>query len=244
MKILSIGNSFSADAHVYLRALAEQREISLETVNVAIGGCSLQMHWENIVKGSENYLLGINGGEDWEKELISVRKALKSDTFDVVTLQQVSGFSGQYESYQPYLNDIISYVREFQPSAKLYLHRTWAYEIDSSHGDFPRYGSDQAKMHKAICDATSKASSETGLQLILAADVIDALRKRVAEFDYKNGGKSLCRDGFHLSVYGRYAVALLWLATLTKKPIEPLPFCDLDFDIITQICKIVNEIVQ
>ena len=33
MKILSIGNSFSADAHVYLHSLAKERGIDLDTVN-------------------------------------------------------------------------------------------------------------------------------------------------------------------------------------------------------------------
>lgn len=243
MKILSIGNSFSEDAHFYLHALAEQRGIDLQTVDIAIGGCSLQMHWNNIVNGSVNYLHNINGGDDYEKEDISVEQALKSNAFDVITLQQVSHYSGQYETYQPYLNDIISYVRKFQPNARLYLHRTWAYEIDSTHGEFSRYDCDQRKMYEAICKATSQIAKETDTKLILSADVIQALRERVPKFDYKNGGESLCRDGFHLSSIARYAVALTWLATLSNKMVEPMMFMDFDFDTIKEICKIVNEIV-
>ncbi len=235
MKILSIGNSFSEDAHVYLHTLAKERKMDLETVNVAIGGCSLQMHWDNIEKGNVNYLLGINGGE-WEKDRVSIEQILKSDIFDVVTLQQVSGCSGQYETYQPYLNNIITYVRRLQPNARLYIHRTWAYEIDSEHGDFPRYDCDQKKMYEAICNATNQIAQEVGAELILSGDVIQALRERVPEYDYKNGGESLCRDGFHLSTTARYAVSLAWLATLTKKAILPLPFQDLEPDTITQIC--------
>lgn len=241
MKILSIGNSFSADAHVYLHELAKQRGIDLETVNIAIGGCSLQTHWENVLEGKVNYLHNVNGGEEWLSEHVSVEQALKGDTFDVITVQQVSGYSGIYESYQPYLNDLIAYVRKFQPSARLYIHRTWAYEIDSQHGDFPKYGCDQHKMYEEICKATEQASSDTGLPLILSGNVIQALRERVSEFDYKNGGASLCRDGFHLSTYARYAVSLTWLATLTGKPVAPMPFLDLDANVISKICKTVNE---
>jgi hypothetical protein len=244
MKILSIGNSFSADAHVYLHDLATQRGLNLETVNVAIGGCSLQRHWDNIVNNSTSYLLNVNGGEEWEKDLVSIEQILKGDVFDVITLQQVSGYSGEYDSYQPYLNNIISYIRKFQPNARLYIHRTWAYEIDSTHSDFPRYDNDQAKMHEAICQATSKASEETGASLISSVDVIYALRRDVAKFDYKNGGESLCRDGFHLSTYARYAVALTWLATLTGSPVAPLPFMEFDFDLITKTCEIVNKITE
>lgn len=112
MKVLSIGNSFSEDAHIYLYNVAKERGIDLETVNIAIGGCSLQRHWENIVNNSVSYLYNANGGEEWEKDLVSVEQALKSHTFDAVTLQQVSGYSGEYQSYQPYLNNIILYVRK------------------------------------------------------------------------------------------------------------------------------------
>ena len=243
MKILSIGNSFSEDAHVYLHALAMQRGIDLQTANAAIGGCSLQMHYDNIVNGSAKYLHNINGGEEWEKDLASLEQILKSDTFDAVTLQQVSGYSGEYESYQPYLDNIISYVRKHQSSARLYLHRTWAYEIDSQHGDFPRYGSNQEQMLQAIRKATKQISEETGTTLILTGDVIQELREGVARFDYKNGGESLCRDGFHLSPYGRYAAALTWLATLTEKPATPMGFMDFDINVINEICKAVNKIV-
>lgn len=243
MKILSIGNSFSEDAHVYLRALAEQRSIDLETVNLAIGGCSLQAHWENIEKCNANYLHNVNGGEGWDKELVTIEEILKSEQFDAITLQQVSGFSGQYETYQPYLDNIISFVRKHQPNARLYLHRTWAYEIDSTHGDFPKYDCDQQKMYQSICKTTEKIANEIGATLIKSGDVIQALRENVSKFDYKNGGESLCRDGFHMSVTGRYAIALVWLATLTDKPVEPLPFGELDLETITEICTVVNKTV-
>ena len=48
MRILSIGNSFSQDAHKWLHELAQDNDVDLETVNLYIGGCSLKMHWENI----------------------------------------------------------------------------------------------------------------------------------------------------------------------------------------------------
>ena len=41
--------------------------------------------------------------------------------------------------------------------------------------------------------------------------------------------------------YARYAVSLTWLATLTDKPVAPMPFLDLDLKVISKICKIVNE---
>lgn len=243
MRILSIGNSFSEDAQAYLHALAEQRGIDLTAVNLAIGGCSLQTHWENVEQGNANYLYGINGGA-WADKLVTIEEILTTQHFDAVTLQQVSGFSGQYETYQPYLNNLAVYVREKQPGAILFFHRTWAYEIDSPHGHFPFYDCDQKKMYNALCRASDSACLVTGAAPIPAGDVIQTLRETVPAFDYVGGGESLCRDSFHMSeTYGRYAVALCWLATLCGKRVEPMPFMDLDETLIAEICKIVNEVV-
>ena len=45
IKVLSIGNSFSQDATRYLEEIAQGRIFSR---NCYIGGCSLEMHWNNI----------------------------------------------------------------------------------------------------------------------------------------------------------------------------------------------------
>lgn len=244
MKILSIGNSFSVDAHAYLRDVAQQRGEELDLVDLAIGGCSLQTHWENIENNNANYLHMINGYENWNASRVTIEEIIKSDQFDIVTLQQVSHFSGMYETYQPYLNNIVDYVKKLQPNAKLYFHRTWAYEIDSTHKEYSLYDNNQKKMYEAICKASKTASIEIGAKLIKSGDVIQAMREKIPTFDYANGGQSLCCDGFHMShTYGRYAVALTWLATLTGKKVYPMPFMELDSNLIAQICQIVNEIV-
>lgn len=244
MKILSIGNSFSVDAHAYLSALGKEAGVEITAVNLAIGGCSLKKHWENVESNSKSYLHLINDN-GWGDPLVTIDEIIKNEKFDIVTLQQVSHFSGQYETYQPYLNSLIDYVRKHQPDAKLYFHKTWAYEIDSQHSEFPIYDCDQIKMYKAIDSVSKKVCQETGLTPILSGDVIQAMRERIPMFDYKNGGESLCLDdGFHMSrTYGRYAVALTWLATLTGEQVSPIPFKELDNEIIAKIAEIVNEIV-
>ncbi len=243
MKILSIGNSFSDDAHAFLHTLAKEYGKDLSTVNLVIGGCSLERHWNNVVGNIRDYGLCINGTE-WSDNCVTLEDTIKSDEFDVVTLQQVSHFSGKADTYQPYLENLASYVRKHQPNAKLYFQRTWAYEIDSNHSEFYLYDNDQKKMYDALISVSGAAAESISAITIPSGDVIQAMRERIPEFDYKNGGESLCRDGFHLSMtYGRYAASLTWLATLTSKRVEPLPFMELDTGIIAKICDIVNEIV-
>ena len=242
MKILSIGNSFSDDSHAYLYELSKKAEVEIKTVNLVIGGCSLERHFQNAEANEKAYALCING-TDWKEERISIEDALKSEEFDVITLQQVSHFSGMYETYQPYLDSLISYVKEYQPNAKLYFHKTWAYEIDSNHSEYYLYNNDQSLMYKKLCEASKIAVEKVGA-VIPTGDVIQTMREKIPQFDYKNGKESLCRDGFHLSLtYGRYAAALTWLTALTGKKAEPIPFMELDINILSQISDIINEIV-
>ena len=48
MKILAIGNSFSEDATTYLHQIGEAAGVKNQIVNLYIGGCPLETHWENI----------------------------------------------------------------------------------------------------------------------------------------------------------------------------------------------------
>ena len=50
MKVLAIGNSFSEDATRYLHQIGEAAGVKNQIVNLYIGGCPLETHWENIEK--------------------------------------------------------------------------------------------------------------------------------------------------------------------------------------------------
>ena len=87
MKLLSIGNSFSTDAHFYLHRLAKLNGVDLYTANLFIGGCSLQTHWLNVTEDNAYYDYEINGNTAERK--ISIAEALAECEWDVVTFQQV-----------------------------------------------------------------------------------------------------------------------------------------------------------
>ena len=240
MKLLSIGNSFSQDAHKWLHQLAVACGIDLETVNLYIGGCSLETHWKNVEEENEYYELGRNGGNT--ERMITIQEALTMDNWDVITVQQVSNFSGMPESYEPYLSNLVALIRKTCPNAKLYFHQTWAYEIDSQHPAFVNYGNDQHTMFNRILATSQQMAEKIGAQLIPAGAFIQYLRENVTDFDYANGGLSLCRDGFHMSWdYGRFAVAAIWLRTLVGHPIATSTFEDFDSDKVAKILQCANE---
>ena len=222
MKILSIGNSFSQDAHKWLHKLAADNGLSVDTVNLYIGGCSLEQHWQNTKADAADYDLEHNGGEAVGK--ISICQALQTDRYDVVTLQQASHFSGIPESYSPYITELAALVRRYQPTAKIYFHQTWTYEkyedptpySNYYRQIFANYGYDQEEMYRKLLECSNMAAELINADIIPVGTVVHRLRQQTSAFHQVSGGIPLSRDGYHLSWdYGRYAAAAVWLYTLT-----------------------------
>lgn len=217
LKILAIGNSFSQDATAYLHDIVMADNEESKIVNLYIPGCSLKTHWKNIKNEQAAYEYELNGLRTGR--MVSIKEALKEDEWDFITLQQVSNDSGIYKSFYPYIRNIRDYVKHKVPGAKILLHETWAYEIDSCHFAFIKYGFNQKKMFQAILDTYNRVSKDLLLDIIPSGHVIQALRE-LPVFDYAGGGISLCRDGFHMSLfYGRFAVAAVWYEKLFGKSI-------------------------
>ena len=129
MNILSIGNSFSQDAQRYLHKIAKADGCSVNAFNLFIGGCSLSLHYRNMLNEQKAYTLEMNGESTGFK--VSLKEALLNRDWDIVTVQQVSSKSPYYETYQPYIDKIVEYVRFCVPKAKIAIHQTWAYEQNS-----------------------------------------------------------------------------------------------------------------
>lgn len=223
LRILAIGNSFSQDAQAYLSAIAAADGVSLTAVNLYVGSCSLQQHVDFLRDGSTPYRYEVNGVPI--DRYVSASEVLADGVWDVVTLQQSSAFSGKPETYFPYAEELVNVIRGAQSEARILFHQTWAYEIDSEHGAFFSYDNSQKKMFEAILKASREAARRLGLAMIPTGEVIQRLRSEEA-FDYAKGGRSLCRDGFHLTLtYGRYAAAATWYQTLTGRDIRENSYC-------------------
>lgn len=208
IKILAIGNSFSQDATYYLHQLAKSGGIDTKVVNLYIGGCSLETHWQNIEQDARLYLYEKNGMPS--DQYVSIRETLEEEDWDYVISQQASHFSGIKESYYPYINNLYEYIKEYAPNAERLLHQTWAYETDSTHGCFEWYHHSQQEMYGKLCEAYRAAAGVLGVRMIPSGNVIQTLRQK-EPFIYEKGGMSLCRDGFHMHlIYGRYLLAATW----------------------------------
>lgn len=212
VKVLAIGNSFSQDAvEQYLHELAEADGYQLIIGNLYIGGCSLERHYNNMVNNTADYAyrkIGLDGVKR-ETTSMTLEAGLDDEAWDYVSLQQVSGMSGQYATYDPYLTALINHIKEKLPNAKLILHQTWAYAQNSTHSDFAKYDKDQMTMYQAIVDATTKAYNEHQMDLLVPCGT--AVQNARTTFI----GDNMNRDGYHLNViHGRYTAACTWYESL------------------------------
>ena len=230
LKVLAIGNSFSQNAMTHLHRLADADGVWITTVNLMIGGCTLERHANNIRRDARDYTWQFNG--IGSRIPLSVREGLLTEKWDVVTMQQASGYSGLWDSYAPYIGELSEYVRHYAPQAEQRVHQTWAYELDAPHAHFAFYGRSQKKMYDMLTDCYRRMSETIGAPIIPSGKVIQTLREETPAFDYAHGGLSLNADGFHLTQgYGCYAAGLTWYAALTgrdarKNRYSPAPDCD------------------
>ena len=220
MKILAIGNSFSQDATRYLHQIARAAGDTLEVFNLYIPGCPLERHYRNMLGDKREYLLEVNGQKTGFS--VSMKEALLTQQWDVITLQQLSHQAPRFETYQPYLSEVAAYVRKLQPKAKLLIHETWAYEADTPRlRDKGGYETPEAMMAdlKTAYYAAAKSIQADGV--IPAGEVLlDALHRGIA---------SVHRDTSHASYgVGRYALGLIWYRCLFDRPVTGNPFCDWD----------------
>ena len=251
LKILAIGNSFSEDATAYLHQISNAGGKDMFVNNMHIGGCSLERHINELESNSSAYTLAINGQNVRSAILL---EELKAYDWDIVTIQQASHFSGVWDSYEPYISKLVACIKENAPNAKIYFHKTWAYEYNSTHSGFVKYDKNQEKMHMMISECVENVKNTLDIYgIIPSGDVINELRK-LPEFDTPNGGQTLCRDGFHMHMlYGRYAVAATWYETLLGGdittnlwlPFERMGLFDQDtLNKIDLIKKTVHEVVN
>jgi len=125
LKVLTIGNSFADSVFRDLPKIAASTpDCKLKLDRANIGGCSLQRHWDEIGKADADPNYKPYAGK------YTLKEKLESEKWDIVTLQQVSTMSFKPETFEPYLSDLIAYVRKYAPTAQIVLQMTWAYRDD------------------------------------------------------------------------------------------------------------------
>ncbi len=226
INVLSIGNSFSQDAQRYIHALARKDGVGIETVNLYVSGCPLDVHFRNIKGDKRNYEIEINGQIN-SGFYASVKEWLLARSWDYVTIQQASRLSYKEDTYQPYLTEVVSYIRSMCPKTKVLLQQTWGYETGSqrcmNHG-FSTYEDMFAEVRRCY----DKAAKEAGVDGIIPSGTAFL-------YALQNGIPKIHRDTFHASYgLGRLILAMVWYGYLTGNSLDSVDFDDLDEKVTTE----------
>lgn len=215
LRVLAVGNSFSEDAvEQYLYELGVEAGYNLIIGNAYRGGQGLASHWNVVTKGEAafEYRKVVDGKRTNQKE-VKLDSIVTDEPWDIITLQQVSQDAGLYETYDPYLQELLNHVRLLARNAETRygFQQTWAYAQNSTHKGFLNYSNDQQRMYADIVNAVGKALNDH-TELIFCVPSGTAIQNmRTTPL-----GDHMNRDGYHLDrTVGRYTAACTWLEALT-----------------------------
>ena len=201
MNILCVGNSFAVDASTYVHQIAEAAGKDIDIYVLYIGGCTIDLHYKNLLSGEKAYEFYKNGCRTplmW----CSIQEGLNYKKWDYITFQQRSGDSVDENTFFPELPLLMEGVRKFS-NAKYVLHMTWSYAKEFSH---ERYGSDpmdQDAMDRDIFLTYEKVSRKVDIPFVIPTGKAIKLARK--EF-----GDNLTRDGYHLNERARTLAGYLW----------------------------------
>lgn len=168
IKILTIGNSFANDSIFYLEDIGAADGIKISVCAMNLGGHTLAQHASYIESydASPTDPSGSPYRNPFEarSSKISLRQALEKEQWQYVTIQQASAKSCFPESYEPFADIIIKYIRKYAPQAEILVLETWAYRSD--HGFFKNVGFDQQTMYAKLHSAYQSLGARYDLRVI------------------------------------------------------------------------------
>lgn len=216
LAVLSVGNSFSRNAHRYLReivAASEGDTLTLE--NCYIGGCSMERHLRH-AKAEEKV---------YDGKTQSLRDKLVKRRWDIVTIQQASHESFRTESYR-FADELIAYIRRYAPDAEIVIFQTWAYRNDHNRLRKPGFPTSDESMYEQLAAAYGLLQRRLGLRLIPGGDAFQNAKHSPLWGAAETPPKTSLHapDGFHASPAGEYLLGLVWYETLFAKPATQIPW--------------------
>jgi len=249
-KILAITSSFGLNTTEYLYDIATaEGHTDVIVARLYIGACTLKKH---VAKANDNspaytyYKKEATG--DWViKEKVTMLEGLKDEDWDIIFLQNSAAESGQVETYQDYIPQLISHVKAniSNPDAKFIWNMTWAYQADSMQDVFrDEFKADQMYMYQKIVDAVKeKVVPLDDISVIIpTGTAIQNMRTTYL-------GDNFTQDTYHLNAYGSVIAGCTLYAAITGGPLDGIELTKVnEFITLTDyakkaICESVNAAI-
>ena len=256
-----IGNSFSICVGKFLPQMVRCFPGNhLKLTSCYIGGCSFETHWNNIVEAEKNsefkpYRITVWDSSTLKKPVFpgNVNALLKTEKYDIVTIQQASCLSVDYAAYQPFADDLIKVVKKYQPQAEIIIQQTWSYRADAPF--FRETGIDNSEMYSRLEKAYHQLAKDYKLRMIPTGFAVQTARKlspvKFENYDWemldslqwpdlprqagdvvgnfrwrknREGEMVIYRDTNHLNMRGEYLQAALWCGFLYEIDPEKITY--------------------
>lgn len=241
LKVLMIGNSFSICVLQQTPAIANNLGCKLDVVSLYIGGCPLSKHANNLSSTNGAYgctwnycgekgtnavpfynVLKIRkdkGGND--RRFADIRPMLSADKWDVVTIQQASHESWNWDKFQPHADKLIAAIRELAPQAEIRIQQTWSYckadgrICNKQTGGAGSWGFDRSGMYERLTANYTRLSKDAGgLKIIPTGCAVELYRKEANIDTAKDDVVGNGGDSIHLNGNGHYLQGLVWTRAL------------------------------
>ncbi len=244
IKILAIGNSFSRNAfsclHQIMTAHGEKNIImgNLHTDSGSLERAAL------CAKGEATYQIFYKWdttSKSYQHPNYSLKDAIMEEDWDIISLQQVSGLSGQPDSYHPYLEELLQFIKETRTVKDGWTvwHMTWAYQQNATHSKFPLYDSDQMTMYRAICDTTKSEILPND-----AFDYIVASGTAIQNMRTSPIGDTLTADGYHLNAKACVIAGYAYYVTLKGVPVDSIHYHPASYEFTPEYLEAMKQSVN
>lgn len=205
LKILMVGNSFAHNVSEEAIKILARTGIDATISVVYKPSESLEGLHSNISTGDKIYTYyertSSNGNFNTvKKDNYSLLDCLSEhNDWDIITFQQRSVLSPDYSTYQPYLNELISFAKSnVQNSFEVGILQTWA--------DATSRTPNQMEMYNGLVDAYDQAMRDEDIGIILP---VGTAIQNARSNDVLNAvDDELTEDGYHLGALGKQIAGL------------------------------------
>jgi hypothetical protein len=206
--------------------LAKSIKADLFVEVIGNGGGSFETNYTKYLNGEKNgyrWEGNINTGiQDIASSPLTLKEALEYREWDYIIFHQASKYSGNIDSFSPYLDNLIVAAKTYckNENVKIGLMQTWAYaDITLQDSGTPIYPttsttipsfSSQEDMYEAICNTYKQALDmyEDISFLIPAGTAIQNARATELGTNYNDFGAN-SSDGSHINPEGTLITSLV-----------------------------------
>lgn len=221
LKVLTIGNSFSENTSVYASEIARNNGKNLTFGYLKFPSCTIEMHYTAAVENRAVFKFDVvfpdgshdtaaqraaaSSFDDTKANGATVDYALSYCDWDVIVFQQESN-SSRYASTFEKLGDLVAYVKDKAPNARLAIHEVW------------RWGKWSPDEFTLIQNNTRAAAAQYQLEYIPTGTAFEnartALGSDIIVNDYDGGNYQ------HANTYGQYIAGSCYVAALFGTPVS------------------------